>query len=281
MTPIWRFVHRGLVPITILMGAAVGAGGFGPLSIPPKWSQSPGHACFPADICTEFKPATKASHIASISAVLPGLEKTKTPTAEPTPDQTHDNAFHFDWLRRFVIEPPKALGSGPSPSTYMAASVSGNPDNSLIKRGLSACGIDRGVLNFSRASWASAARAFASDMLFSVASLYRENSSAAATASAFWSRITTYVDTPTITAASAPNASDATTILFQESNPNPNIRLFPLETVALTICAIACLALAVLGFTAVARISIWASLALGAILAGIVGIFPALRRCIL
>ena len=92
--------YCGLVPITILIGAAVGAGGFGPLSnLLPNLSQSPGHCCLPASKCTETNAATSASQAAITLVGELSLQTTGIPTAAPTPDQFQVSTSHFAAMR--------------------------------------------------------------------------------------------------------------------------------------------------------------------------------------
>jgi hypothetical protein len=50
--------YCGFVPMIILIGAAVGLGGFGPLSMPPNLSQSTGHCWTPASKPAETRACT-------------------------------------------------------------------------------------------------------------------------------------------------------------------------------------------------------------------------------
>jgi hypothetical protein len=153
--------YCGLVPITILIGAAVGEGGFCPLSIPLKLSQLPGHGPLAASICTELRAAERAAQITSTLVPLSDLKRMRTPVAAPAPDQFQDGASQCDCARTFLIETARPFGSGPSPRTYMAALVPANIDKAAIRLSLSDSDIDLGALNLSSAAWASSARAFA------------------------------------------------------------------------------------------------------------------------
>ena len=244
--------YWGLVPITILMGAAVGAGGFGPLSIPPKWSQSPGHCCFTASRLTEMKAATSASQAAPICPSVPSLNKTTIPVAAPTPDQFQDSASHFAFLRRSAMTPEIALGSGPSPKMYMAAFVPANPDSNLINLGISLDGIDLGAFSFSRANRASRARAFASAISLPVSSLYLSNSIFDSAISILCSLTTAQVAAPAISAKNPAMISDTTMAFSQPWSESPSIRLTSFE-----IAAISAIALVSIGFIVLILSVVW------------------------
>lgn len=155
------WIYWGFVPITILIGASVGAGGFGPFNIPPKWSQSPGHSCLTASKFTELKPVIRASQAGPTCPSVPDFKRTTIPVALPAPDQFHVRGVQFALLSKAEIIPARPFGSGPSPRMYIATFVPENFDKSVTKRGISDGGIVRGVFNLASANCASAARSSA------------------------------------------------------------------------------------------------------------------------
>lgn len=259
MTSRWRY--WGLVPITILIGAAVGFDG--PFSIPPKWSQSgPGHCCLAAPTPTELRPATSASQIVSISVPLPGFGNTITPVAAPAPLQFQVATSQSARDSVFWSEAASAFGSGPSPRTYMAAFVPAKFTNAAISFGLSSSSMMRGALYLSNASCASAARAFASAVSFRncspwVVSVAIFSADAVRSASQYRSftpviRTMTIVDTTPTTKLAMKNKFAISAILFASGNDG-HIRMpfwFPAGAILIVI------------------------------LAGIAGIFPPVRRCV-
>lgn len=169
MTSKWRSaVYWGLLPIMILIGAAVGEGWLGPPSIPPKWSQSaPGQDSTLASMCIESSPAIRVLHGFWISEPLPGLKVMNMPGAAPAPVQVQDSTDQCACVSNAFMASPRLVGSSPSPKIYTAAFVPENPESSLTSRGTSDAGIDLGALNRSKANWASAACARACAVSFS------------------------------------------------------------------------------------------------------------------
>ena len=225
-------LYWGFVPIMILIGASVGLGALGPLSIPPKWSQSPGHSCLTASICAELKAETSASHAVSIGISLPCLNVTTTPTAEPAPTQFQSNASHFDSFRMVPMFRPRLLGSGPSPSIYIAAFVPENFDKTWTMSALLFSSIDLGALYRSSANCASNARAFAVETCKSMDNLNCVKAFSDAIVSRLWAIIEPAVVTPI---AMADNAAIITDIISQKSQNSPSLPRNRVELAAMVL----------------------------------------------
>ena len=240
-----RAFYCGLLPITILIGASVGAGSIGPLSIPPKWFQSPGQGSFFASMCAERRAATTASQVAPTCSSVPDLKRTTTPIAAPAPDQFQISGSQCAWLSTSRIDAARLFGSGPSPKTYMAAFVPENGNKATTSSSLAASAISRGDLNLSSASCAStafcaasAARAFASAISPAVFDWNFVRAWSVARVSLLCETIEPTVATPIAAAANAANTTD---MISQKSQNSPFWPRNKVEAAAFALLIVSCM----------------------------------------
>lgn len=175
------------------------------------------------------------------------------PTRRTAPAGCRDGTGPFQSIINHLTRPNASatvlskLSASRSPETTTAS-------HSIPANGATLGAIDlgskfRSALNFARANWASAERAFASAVSFRSWSPWSASSAICFAASSLACRVnwmTMYVETPTTTAAAAAVANDSAIMSSQAWRDNPSIRLTVLELVVFSVATISCLGLLVI-----------------------------------
>src|SRR5258705_11017913 len=109
--------------MTIRIGASVGPGVCGPLSVPRNLRQSAGQFPFAALKPAERRVSRTPDAASSVAGSLPSLIRTTTPRMPLTPDHVHVRGAQPASVRKPAIVEPTAAASGASSRTYTAALV--------------------------------------------------------------------------------------------------------------------------------------------------------------
>ena len=155
-------LYCGLVPIIILMAAALLPVNGGPFSMPGNFSQSPPQFGRALAIPTALSESTRKFAAWSISELEASFTTTAIPITAPPPVQFHEAVFQPLISKNLKIICPIPIGSGVSPMIQMSACVPEYFEASSIKWRACASVIVRGALNCASCACASSARAFAS-----------------------------------------------------------------------------------------------------------------------
>ena len=144
-----RFVNYccGLVPITILIGAAVSAENGGPFRMPGNFSQSVPNGSRALAIPTALNELTREFAAWSISKPEASFTAIAIPVTAPPPAHLQEAVFQPLASKSLRIICPIQVGSGVSPIIQMSACVPEYFDASSIKWRACASVIVRGALN--------------------------------------------------------------------------------------------------------------------------------------